>query len=172
MPRTLGRNQIHVSQILGWTESERDLLEINPPVIADKDRQIAALVAAYIHDGDTIQVGIGAVPNAIMSMLGGHNDVGVHTDLLSDGLVDLAIGREDNFVSVNASLKVDLLGQCASESIGSRMYSGSGGQSDLARGAMYSQGGRSFIVLHSTTSDGGQSRICPQLTPGARPAQP
>ena len=218
MPRTLGRNQIHVTQILGWTQSERDLLEINPPAITDKDRQIAARVTAYIHDGDTIQAGIGAVPNAIMSMLGNHNDLGVHTELLSDGLVDLAergvitstqktvnrgkivttfalgtrrvydyidenpavefwpveyvnnpviIGREENFVSVNASLEVDLLGQCASESIGSRMHSGSGGQSDFARGAMYSQGGRSFIVLHSTTSDGSRSRISPQLTPGA-----
>ncbi len=77
------------------------------------------------------------------------------------------IGQEDNFVSINATLEVDLLGQCASESIGSRLYSGSGGQPDFARGAMYSNGGQGFIVLRATTHDGQISRIVPQLQLGA-----
>jgi acyl-CoA hydrolase len=76
------------------------------------------------------------------------------------------IGQESGFVSINATLEVDLLGQCASESIGSRIYSGSGGQADFARGAMYSAGGQGFIVLHAETH-GGASRIVPQLHPGA-----
>src|SRR5690606_37453022 len=71
------------------------------------------------------------------------------------------------FVSINATLEVDLLGQCASESLGSRMYSGSGGQADFARGAMASEGGQGFVVLPSTAKGGSISRIRAQLTPGA-----
>lgn len=68
-------------------------------------------------------------------------------------------------MSINATLSVDFFGQCASETIGGRYYSSSGGQNDFARGAMYSTGGQGFVVLHSTTS-GGASRIVPQLQPG------
>jgi len=77
------------------------------------------------------------------------------------------VAREDHFVSVNATLEVDFLGQCASESLGSHYYSSSGGQADFARGAMFAEHGRSFIVLHSTTSDASVSRIVAQLHPGA-----
>ena len=78
-----------------------------------------------------------------------------------------AIGREPNFISVNATLEVDLFGQCASESLGSLYYSGSGGQADFARGAQYSDGGDGFVVLHSTAKAGEISRIVPRLTAGA-----
>jgi acyl-CoA hydrolase len=78
-----------------------------------------------------------------------------------------AIAKEPGFVSVNATTEVDLLGQCASETIGGRYWSGSGGQADFARGAMYSEGGMAFIVLRSTTTDGTVSRIRAQLTPGS-----
>jgi len=76
------------------------------------------------------------------------------------------IANEKNFVSINASLAVDFLGQCASETIAGRYYSSSGGQNDFARGAMYSEGGQGFIVLRSTTHDGSVSRIVPQLAAG------
>jgi acyl-CoA hydrolase len=218
MPRTFGRNQIHVSQVEGWTEADYPLVEIEPPEIGEVDRRIAGLVAERIPDGATLQAGIGAVPNSILSLLGDRRDLGLHTELLSDGVIDLVlrgvltgvekrlnpnkmvatfalgtravydflhenpavelwpvdyvndprvIAREDRFVSINATLEVDFLGQCASESIGSRYYSSSGGQADFARGAMYSNGGQAFVVLHSTTRDGRVSRIRPQLTPGA-----
>ena len=75
------------------------------------------------------------------------------------------IANEHNFVSINATLTVDFIGQCASETIGGRYYSSTGGQNDFARGAMYSDGGQGFVVLHSTTS-GGVSRIVPQLAAG------
>ena len=75
------------------------------------------------------------------------------------------IGRESNFISINATLSVDFLGQCASETIDGRYYSSSGGQNDFARGAMNSRGGQGFVVLHSTTRSG-QSRIVPRLAPG------
>ena len=77
------------------------------------------------------------------------------------------IGQEPNFISVNATLEVDLFGQCASESLGSRYWSGSGGQADFARGAQYSDGGDGFVVLGSTAKQGTISRIVPRLTPGA-----
>lgn len=218
MPRTFGRNQLHVSQIVGYSESDRSPIEVPASPIGAKDERIAAFVAERIADGATIQAGIGSIPNAVLSLLSDRRDLGIHTELLSDAMVDLfecgaatgtakyrnlgkivttfalgtrrlydfldenpavefwpvsyvnnprVIGREHDFVSINATLEVDFLGQCASESIGSRYYSGSGGQSDFARGCMYSRGGKAFIVLHSTTSDGRISRIRPQLTLGA-----
>jgi acyl-CoA hydrolase len=216
MPRTFGRNQIHASQIAGWCRSDRPLIEVEPVAADETDHRIAAFVAERIPNGSTIQTGIGAIPNAIMASLGGHRDLGVHTELLSDGVVDLmesgvvngvrkrlnrtkavgtfalgtkrlhdflhentavelhavryindprVIAQERGFVSINATLSVDFLGQCASETIGGRYYSSSGGQNDFARGAMYSEGGQGFVVLHSTTSSG-ESKIVPQLMAG------
>jgi acyl-CoA hydrolase len=217
MPRTFGRSQVHVSQVAGWCEADYPLIGAEPAAPDDIDRSIGALVAERVPNGATIQTGIGAIPNAVLAALAGHHDLGVHTELFSDGLMALVesgvvngvrkqlnrtkavaafalgsqalydflhqnvavelwpvryvndpriIGQEANFVSINATLEVDLLGQCASESIGSRMYSGSGGQADFARGAMYSAGGQGFIVMRSTTH-GGASRIVAQLHPGA-----
>jgi acyl-CoA hydrolase len=77
------------------------------------------------------------------------------------------IAQEEHMVAINATLEVDFLGQCASESLGSAYWSSSGGQADFARGAMFSPHGQSFIVLHSTTADASVSRIVAQLHPGA-----
>ncbi len=216
MPRTFGRNQLHVSQLEGWCESDRGLVEVAPKQPSAIDCTIGDLVAERIPNGATIQTGIGAIPNAIMASLADHRDLGIHTELISDGVVDLmsagvvngvrkrlnrtkAVGTfalgtqrlydfldentavelhavryvndpriisgEPNFVSINATLSVDFLGQCASETIGGEYYSSSGGQNDFARGAMYSVGGQGFVVLHSTTS-AGESRIVPTLAPG------
>ena len=217
MPRTFGRNQIHISQVEGWFENDQPLIDVAPPPMDATDHTIAALVADRIPDGACLQTGIGAIPNAIMSALAHHRDLGVHTELLSDGLVDLVergvvngvrklhnrtkvvgtfalgtrrlydflhentavelwsaryvndprlLSRERNFVSINATLSVDFLGQCASETLGGHYYSSSGGQVDFARGAMYSEGGQGFIVLHSTAANGAVSRIVPQLPAG------
>jgi len=217
MPRTFGRNQIHISQVEGWYQNDRPLVEVQPPQLDQLDHTIAAFVADRIPDGACLQTGIGAIPNAIMSALGHHRDLGVHTELLSDGLVDLVekgavngvrklhnrtkvvgtfalgtqrlydflhentaielwsaryvndprlLSRERNFVSINATLSVDFLGQCASETLGGRYYSSSGGQVDFARGAMYSEGGQGFIVLKSTAAHGTVSRIVPQFGAG------
>ncbi len=216
MPRTFGRNQIHASQVEGWCRSDRRLLEVPPREPDEVDAQIAAFVAERIPHGATIQTGIGAIPNAIMAALSEHRDLGVHTELLSDGVVDLMeagivngvrkdlnrtktvgtfalgtdrlhrflhentavelwpvryvndpaiIARERGFVSINATLTVDFLGQCASETIDGNYYSSSGGQNDFARGAMNSPGGQGFIVMRSTTSHG-DSRIVPRLAAG------
>ncbi len=216
MPRTFGRNQVHMSQVVGWCRSDRPLIEAPPKAPGEADRRIAEYVADRIPHGATIQTGIGAIPNAIMAALVDHRDLGIHTELLSDGVVDLIeagvvngvrkrlnrtktvgtfalgtdrlneflhentavelhavryvndpriIAGEPNFVSVNATLTVDFIGQCASETIDGSYFSSSGGQNDFARGAMYSDGGQGFVVLHSTTSSGA-SRIVPQLAAG------
>jgi acyl-CoA hydrolase len=218
MPRTFGGNQVHVSQVAAWTEVDRPLVEVVPRTSGDIDHRIGQLVAERVSDGSTIQVGIGAIPNAVVRSLLGHRDLGVHTELVSDGLVELVeagvvtgvrknrrrgkivatfclgtqrlydfvhenpivellrvdwvndpriIGTEPNFVSINATAEVDLLGQCASETIAGRLWSGSGGQADFARGAMYSSGGQGFIVCRSTACDGTVSRIVGRLTPGS-----
>jgi acyl-CoA hydrolase len=218
MPRTFGRNQVHVSQVVGWTEVDRPLVEVPPVQPTEVDHAIARLVAERVPDGATIQVGIGSIPNALLVALRDHRDLGVHTELLSDGLIDLVdrgvvtgtrkrlrtgkivttfclgtrklydfldqnpavemlpvdhvndprvIGQEPCFVSINATTEIDLIGQCASETVAGRYWSSSGGQADFARGAMYSEHGRGFIVLHSTAAGGEVSRIRATLTPGS-----
>jgi acyl-CoA hydrolase len=89
MPRTFGGNQVHISQVVGWTEVDYPLIEAHAVIPTDKDQAIAALVAERIPDGATIQAGIGGMPNALLAMLKGHRDLGVHTELLSDGVIDL-----------------------------------------------------------------------------------
>jgi acyl-CoA hydrolase len=217
MPRTAGRNQIHVSQIDGWVEADYPLVPVEPAEPTEIDRIIGGHVAERVRDGSTIQAGIGAIPNAVLAHLAERRDLGVHTELISDGLIDLiergvvngvrkvnnrlkvigtfalgthrlydfvddnptielwparyvndprVIAREPDFVSINATLSVDFLGQCASESIGGRYWSSSGGQADFARGAAYADRGQSFIVLQSTARAGSISRIVPQLAAG------
>jgi acyl-CoA hydrolase len=217
MPRTFGRNQVHVSQVAGWTEVDYPLAEVAPAAVGDADLRIAAFIAERIPNGATLQVGIGGIPNAILSTLVGHRDLGIHTELISDGVMDLVdrgvvtgvakqlnrtktvgtfalgtqrlydflhentaielwpvryvndprvIAQESSFVSINATIAVDLLGQCASETVAGTYYSSSGGQADFARGAMYSTGGQGFVVLHSTAKDGTVSKIVPNFSPG------
>jgi len=217
MPRTFGENNLHVSQIAGWCRADVPLGELAPAAVGPAERRIGELIAERIRDGSTIQLGIGAIPNGVAAALGSHRELGVHTELLSDGIVDLVergvvtgtrkqlrrhkivatfclgtrrlydwidenaavellpvdwvndprvIARERDFVSVNATTEVDLFGQCASETVAGRYWSSSGGQSDFARGAMYSEGGESFIVLRSMTHDG-RSTIRAALTEGS-----
>lgn len=218
MPRTSGTNRLHRSEVLGWCQAETPLVEVPPPVISDEDRKIAGFVAERVNDRSTIQLGIGSIPTAVAGFLNEHRDLGVHTELLSDPVVDLVeagavtglyknahrgrivttfalgtrrlydfcdcndlvqflsvdevndprnIGAEPSFVSINATIEVDLFGQCASETIGSHYWSGSGGQADFARGAQYSDGGNGFVVLRSTAKKGTVSKIVPTLNPGA-----
>ncbi len=89
MPRTFGLNQIHASQLLGYCVVDRPLVEVPPAVPDGRDRAIAARIVDRIPDGATLQVGIGGVPNAVLEGLGGHRDLGIHTELLADGIVDL-----------------------------------------------------------------------------------
>src|SRR5918998_3186590 len=167
MPRTHGQNQVHLSQVLGWCEADYPLTELPARPVRDTDRKIAEHVAARIPDGATLQAGIGAIPDAVLGLLTDHKHLGVNTEMLSDGFVDLIengvitgtrkrthpnkvvatkalgsqrlyefveenpgvefwpvdhtndgrnIAGEESFVAINATLEVDFLGQCASES--------------------------------------------------------
>jgi acyl-CoA hydrolase len=221
MPRTYGKHTVHLSETAGWSETDTPLIEPPAPTITDIDRAIAGFVAERIPDGAVLQFGIGAVPDAVAGMLADRKDLGVHTELFSDGLrrlvesgavtgarkrfergkivtttilgsrslydfVDdnpeiellpvhltnspLSIARHPGFVAVNATMQVDLMGQCASESLGLHYVSSSGGQADYMYGATLSEGGQNFIVAHATAHrDDGQvvSRIVPALAPGA-----
>lgn len=218
MPRTYGANRLHVSEVDGWCVADYPLVEIPPPTVRPEERAIAERVAERIVDRATIQLGVGSIPAGVAELLSDHKDLGIHTELLSDSVIDLveagvvtgihkagnrgrivttfalgsrrlydfcdrndavqflpvdevndprAIGQEPNFVSINATLEVDLFGQCASETLGTTYWSGSGGQADFARGAQYSDGGDGFIVLRSTTQQGRVSRIVPTLKTGA-----
>ena len=217
MPRTSGRNQLHLSQVAGWVRSDTPLVEVPPTEPSALDRRIAALVAERIPDGATIQTGIGAIPNAILASLQNHRALGIHTELLSDGVIELIesgvvtgarkrnnrtktigtfalgtqrlydfigdnpavelwpatyvndprrIASEPGFVSINATVEVDLVGQCASETIAGHYWSSSGGQADFARGAMFSDGGQAFVVCRSTADEGRVSKIVPSFAPG------
>lgn len=217
MPRTYGENQLHHSQLLGWCWAERGLHEVTPAEPSPEDGRIGDLVAERVADGSTIQIGIGSASSGVLRSLSGHKHLGVHTELLSDGVMDLVesgaitgtakklrrhkvvatfclgtrrlydwlhenpavellpvdwvndprvIGEEPRFVSVNSTTEVDLFGQCASETVAGRYWSGSGGQADFARGAMYSPGGQAFVVLRSITHDG-RSRIRSTLSAGS-----
>jgi acyl-CoA hydrolase len=218
MPRTTGRNQLHLSRVVGWTEADYPLWSPPPVAITDTDRAIAGFVAERIPHGATLQIGIGAVPDAVANLLVEHRDLGIHSEFLADGLRRLvqagaatgalkrrerfqavttvsfgspemysflddnrhvlfwpadetndvrAIAAHSKFCAVNATMQVDLLGQCASETLGSHYISSSGGQADFMRGAALSEGGQSFIVTHATAVNGTVSRIQPTLSPGA-----
>ena len=226
MPYTLGDVQVPLEDVDYLIRAD-----YMPPVTPDlpfteKDSAIGKLIADMVPDGACIQLGIGGIPNAVAAALETKNDLGVHTEMLTSGMMRLAkmgvingkckqinkgkmvttfamgiselyefmdynpsiavmdgawtndpytIAQNDNQISINTSLEVDLTGQCASESIGSRQFSGTGGQSDTAIGAQMSKNGKSIIALYSTAMvkdpETGErhevSKIVPQLTPGA-----
>jgi acyl-CoA hydrolase len=217
MPRTFGLNQLHESQVVGWAAADRPLVEVPPAVPDDRDRRIAERIVERIPHRATLQVAIGGIPNAVLGLLRNHRELGVHTELVSDGIMELVergvvtgthkrvyphkvvttfalgtqrlyewlhdnravefmpvewvndprtVAGEPRFVSINATTEVDLYGQCASETMAGRYWSSSGGQADFARGALYSEAGQAFIVLHATTRSG-RSRIRPRLTEGS-----
>jgi 4-hydroxybutyrate CoA-transferase len=218
MPRTLGDAFIHVSALDCIVETESSPIIMQPPRISGIDEKIGGYCAELIKDGDCLQLGIGAVPDSILGFLKQKKDLGIHTEMFSDGVVDLVeagvitctkknfhpgkmvatffmgteklykfvhnnpmvqmfsvdytnnpaiIAQNNNMVSVNSTLQVDLTGQGASESIGYKQFSGTGGQADFIRGAAWSKGGRSILAFHSTASGDKISRIVPHLDEGA-----
>jgi len=218
MPRTHGANMIHLNEVAAWTEVDEPLVEVSRGPLADRDVRIGEMIAERIPNGATIQIGAGNVPRAAVGALHGHRDIGIHTELFSEGLKDLVdsgvatgarktlnrnravttmalgspdlyrwlhdnpsvifqgvdrvndprqVAREESFASVNGAIQVDLFGQCASETIGTQYYTGSGGQADFARAVMFSPQGQGFVALHASTGDGRISRIVPTLDNGA-----
>ena len=217
VPFAHGQCHVHVSQVTALVESDEPILEVGLPKIGPVQEAIGKYVADMIDDGSTLQIGYGGIPDAVVMQLTAKHDLGVHTEMIGDGILTLvkcgavtnrkktllpgkmvatfALGSRklyqfmhhnpaiemhpsnftndpynaalnDNLMSINASLQVDLLGQCGSESIAHLPYSGTGGQVDFVRAANRSRGGKSFIVLPSTAKDNTISRIVPMLTSG------
>ncbi|TVP83344.1 MAG: 4-hydroxybutyrate--acetyl-CoA CoA transferase [Alkalicoccus sp.] len=226
MPRTFGDTTVHISEIDMIVENNYPVPEFPSPPPNEKDEIIGKYIADEIEDGSTLQLGIGGIPNAVTRQLLTKKDIGIHTEMFIDGMVDLfeagvitgrkktllpnrmvatfalgtkklydfiddnpgvqildaryvndpfVIAQNDNMVSINTTLEIDLTGQCSSESIGHRQFSGTGGQADTAVGAQKARNGKSFIALYSTADirvPGKEerqriSKIVPHLTPGA-----
>jgi acyl-CoA hydrolase len=220
MPRTYGNNQLHISEVSAVVENHIPLVELPEIPLNERDETIGRYIADMIEDGSCIQLGIGGMPNAIANFLKDKQDLGVHSEMLTDSMVDLynegviscakknfmpykwigsfalgsrklydfidenpmvemhstrfvndpvIIGKNDKLISVNATMEVDLTGQCASESIGFTQYTGTGGQLDFVQGAWRSKGGKSFLCLYSTYTDKNgevRSKIVPSMTSG------
>ena len=217
VPFANGDCLVHISQVSGLVESDEELFEVGLPQIGPVQEAIGKHVADLIDDGATLQIGYGGIPDAVVMQLQHKRDLGIHTEMIGDGILSLiesgavtnrkktfmpgktiatfALGsrrlyralhrnpaiemhpvdftndpyiaaRNDKLCAINATLQIDLLGQCGSESLGHLPYSGTGGQVDFVRAANRSKGGKAFIVLPSTAKDGAVSRIAPVLSPG------
>ncbi|HLY74615.1 MAG TPA: acetyl-CoA hydrolase/transferase C-terminal domain-containing protein, partial [Planctomycetota bacterium] len=218
MPRTHGAGFLHVNEIDFFVANRTPILEIPIPESDVVSSKIGRFCADLIPHGATLQLGIGGIPNAVLAALGSKVDLGLHSEMISDGIIDLiesgvingrqktihagkavtsfcmgsrrlyeyvndnpffeflpteyvndpfVIARNDRMISVNSALQVDLTGQVCADSIGTRFYSGIGGQVDFIRGAARSKEGRSILALPSTAKGGTLSRIVPILTEGA-----
>ena len=217
VPYAFGDCRVHISQVTALVESEEPVLEVGLPKIGPVQEAIGKYVADMIDDGSTLQIGYGGIPDAVVMQLTHKHDLGIHTEMIGDGILSLVecgavtnrrknylpgkmiatfalgskklyrfmernpmlemhpvnftndpalAGLNDNMVAINATLQIDLLGQCGSESLGSAPFSGTGGQSDFVRAANRSRGGKAFIVVPSTARDDSISRIVPVLAPG------
>lgn len=217
VPFAHGNCHVHISQVSALVESSEPVLEVGLPKIGPVQQAIGKYVADMIDDGSTLQIGYGGIPDAVVMQLAGKHDLGIHTEMIGDGILTLiesgaitnrkknylpgkmvatfALGskklyqfmernpalemhpadftndpylaaQNDKLVAINATLQIDLLGQCGSESLGPLPYSGTGGQVDFVRAANRSRDGKAFIVLPSTAKDDTLTRIVPTLTPG------
>ncbi|MEQ6119959.1 acetyl-CoA hydrolase/transferase C-terminal domain-containing protein [Reichenbachiella sp. MALMAid0571] len=217
MPRTYGDGLMHIKHFDILVEHNSDLPCIAMPEATEIEMRIGKHASGLIEDGATLQMGIGAIPNAVLASLDGHKNLGIHTEMFSDGLIplvekgivtgtkkklnpemivsafvmgtkklydfvdknpgvqmkdvaytnDVAVIRQNPKVtSINSAIEIDLTGQVCADSIGSRQYSGVGGQIDFIRGASYSEGGKPIIALPSTTRKG-ETKIVPFLKEGA-----
>ena len=224
-PRTFGDVQVHESEVDYFVKVDYPIPELPDAEPNEKDLAIGKLIAELINDGDCLQLGIGGIPNAVAASLTGKKDLGIHTEMLTTGMMKLfkagavtgakkqihtgkmaaafamgtrelydflddnpgvaildgayvndpyTIAQNDNQVSINTTLEVDITGQCCSESLGSRQFSGTGGQADTVIGAQNSKNGKSIMALYSTAmvknKDGVReevSKIVCQLKQGA-----
>lgn len=218
LPLVNGDTEIHIRDVDRIVEVNTPIPTIPLSKIEKEDEAIGQYVASLVHDGDTIQLGIGSIPDAIALALTDKKDLGIHTEMINSGMAVLmekgvvtnkkktlhrgktvgtfafgdqhlydwldqnpsilmlpaeyvnnpaVIAKNDNMVAINTAMQVDLTGQVSSEGIGSKHYSGSGGQTDMSQGANHAKNGRSIIALHATAKNGTISTIQPYLTPGS-----
>jgi len=217
VPRTLGDGCLPVSNFDTFVEHHVPIIEVpmhKPTII---EQQIGNYIATLVEDGATLQMGIGGIPNAVLAKLGNHKNLGIHTEMFSDGIIPLVekgvitnsekriipghivatfvmgskkvydfiddhprvammdcafindvriIRRNPKATAINSALEIDLTGQVCADSMGTKHFSGVGGQMDFIRGASYSEGGKPIIAIASQTNKG-ISKIVPTLQPGA-----
>lgn len=217
MPFTYGDSVIHSSCIDAMVKVNDPLAETVDTPPTPEELAIGRAIAELLPDGAVLQVGVGAIPNAVLHSLKSHRHLGIHSEALTEGLMDLMeagvvdnslkqiergrsvaslvlgtrrlydfvdhnkdivmrdiawvndpfiIAQNHNMAAINSCLEIDLSGQVCADSIGTRIYSGVGGQHDFVYGSSRSTGGQSFIAMLSTTSKG-QCKIRPVLTQGA-----
>lgn len=205
MPRVWGDGVIHQRQIDVAIDISFPLHEAHQSVENQDTSSIAKHVAGLISDGATIQTGIGDIPSAVLRELKNHKDLGLHTEMFSDGAIPLiesgvitnkykkihpwkvvssfAVGtrllydfldanpvmqfmgadfvndpriilKNPKVCAINSALEIDLTGQVCADSLGSKLFSGVGGQVDFLRGAALSPGGKAIIALSSRTKKG------------------
>lgn len=218
MPSVHGDCHIHIRDLDCIVEYSEPILQLPPPAIGELEMTIGRYCADLVPDGGVLQLGIGAIPDAVCKCLTGKKDLALHSEMVSDGVVDLVesgvinnsrktlhpgksvigfmmgtqklydwvndnasvmmmpidyvndptvIMRNDNMISINSCVQVDLTGQVCAESVGLRQLSGIGGQVDFVRGAQMSRGGKSIIAIASTAAGGKISKIVPLLDEGA-----
>lgn len=218
MPRVLGDSFVHVARVDAIVEHEEPLPELVPKPSTEVEKQIGQHILPLIEDGCTLQMGIGGIPDAVYNALDGVKDLGIHTEMISDGamqaidrgivtgakktlhpgkvIITFALGTQtlyeyldnnplieahpcdyvndpfivsqnENMVAINSAIEIDITGQICSDSIGTRIYSGFGGQVDFIRGAARAKRGKPIIALPSTAKGGAASRIAPMLKEGA-----
>ncbi len=212
MPRTFGNSTKHVRDFTYFVEIDEPLPGVKSVELTDVEKAIGKNCASLINDGDCLQLGIGGIPDAICEELRGKKDLGLHSELVGDGVVKLleegiinnkkkqthtgrtvlgaafgskilcdyindnpavemypidyvnnpyVISQNDNVVSVNSCIQVDLMGQVVSDTIGLSQFSAVGGQVDFVRGAALSKNGRSIIAMPSTAKNNTVSKIVP-----------
>jgi len=217
MPYTFGTS-LNLSRANFIVEVEQELIELQPPKIGELEEKIGKNVASLVDDGATLQLGIGAIPDAVLHFLGERKNLGIHSEMFSDGVVKLARegvinnskktlhngkfvasflmgtkvlydfvdknpdvlvfpidyvndpfinSQNENLISINSTIQVDLQGALNSEAIGTEQFSGIGGQVDFIRGANRSKGGKAIIALPSTAKGGTISKIVSRLDPGS-----
>lgn len=222
-PRTFGNSIKHVRDFTCFVEIDDPLPEVKNVDITPVEMEIGKNCASLINDGDCLQLGIGGIPNAVCAQLWDKKDLGLHSELVGDGVVPLLeagiinnkkkntnrgrtvlgagfgsqilndyvnnnpsvefhpidyvnnpieIAKNDNMVSINSCLQIDLLGQVVSDTIGLSQFSAVGGQVDFVRGATMSKGGKSIIAMPSTARHGTVSRIVPIITEGSAVTTP
>lgn len=217
MPRVFGDSFIHVSKINYFCRHDEPLHAAHFSTPTAEESAIAKYCASVIEDGACLQMGIGSIPNAVLSELKNHKNLGVHTEMFADGIIPLVesgvingankvldkgkivttflmgsqalydfvdynpavlikdvaytndpmiICKNPRVTSLNSAIQIDITGQCCADSIGTKIFSGVGGQIDFVYGASRSEGGVSIIAMQSETKDG-VSKIAPTLNLGS-----
>ena len=216
VPRAFGDAMIPLSMIDIFVECDSELEPAHFSEPSEIETAIGNNCAALIEDGATLQMGIGAIPNAVLAQLGNHKNLGIHSEMFADGVLPLVekgvingaekaidrgklvstflmgsqkvydfiddnpmvammdvgytndpfvIAKNPKMTAINSAVQIDLTGQVCADSIGTKFYSGVGGQVDFIYGASLAPQGKAIIAMPSTTNKGG-SKIAPVIIEG------